>query len=786
MAADEVGIKISVETQKALADVSSFSKKASDSLSSLEDAAGGFGSVLKAAVAIFAGREILRGLEEMTSAASEGENALNQMQVSLKLAGDFSKEAASHLQEFAEKLQATTTLSSEAALKGIALAKSFNATNDEAEKMVQAAADLSAATGISLNTAIEGLGKTLEGTAGKFGKMVPGVNNLTQAQLRSGDAIQIVGERFKGASEALGNTFSGSITKAHNAFGEILKTMGGFITQSPVILKIISMISDGFREFNSFLLANTKSIREFVTSAVIELAGSISFAVEVLRRLTQGIGIVLNFVGLLAIGITQLIQIIGNIPGASDVFAALGTIIGKVVIQILEFVKVLANLPGVKDSLNIIGVDVDSMSEGIRKANQGLVTFTDNLSGDKIKDGIKVLADGTISGFDKLRDMEGHLDNGFKIVEDGATRAAKAIAKVGQNASAATKSASDAIANATKVISNLNKEAVSALIKNPFAVLQGTATIGKNENSGQAVTAAGLGIGSIATKGAAGASSLVSAIGSGFAESFLPGLGEAVGPILQAMAQGPEAVKGMIDSFIDALPEVLANIVKSIPVILDTLAQKLPDLIDRIATALSDAMPDVAANLAAHAPVMVFRMTNEFIKNIPHIVSEFSKEMLKIPGKFLDELVKGLKDALRGIGNSLNPLSGSGGGGLLDGAIGGVLAGPIGAVAGVFGGGGFFAEGGLVPSGFPRDSFPARMTSGELVISPGPTAQLQRFLDQHESGPSTSDLSQKIDSLTGAIQSGAQPQNLQVNLKVGERDLAKVMLNLNRQGFRTT
>ena len=65
----------------------------------------------------------------------------------------------------------------------------------------------------------------------------------------------------------------------------------------------------------------------------------------------------------------------------------------------------------------------------------------------------------------------------------------------------------------------------------------------------------------------------------------------------------------------------------------------------------------------------------------------------------------------------------------------------------------------MVPSGFPNDTFPARLTSGELVIDRSTVDKLNRFIDQ----------------------GGGSSQPIQINLKVGEADLAKVMYKLNKQ-----
>lgn len=76
-----------------------------------------------------------------------------------------------------------------------------------------------------------------------------------------------------------------------------------------------------------------------------------------------------------------------------------------------------------------------------------------------------------------------------------------------------------------------------------------------------------------------------------------------------------------------------------------------------------------------------------------------------------------------------------------------------------------FNEGGRVPEGFPNDTFPARLTSGEEVIDRSTSDALRRFL-------------------AGASSQNEEPKNIMINLQVGERQLAEVIVNLTRQGYR--
>ena len=115
--------------------------------------------------------------------------------------------------------------------------------------------------------------------------------------------------------------------------------------------------------------------------------------------------------------------------------------------------------------------------------------------------------------------------------------------------------------------------------------------------------------------------------------------------------------------------------------------------------------------------------------------------------------------------NQLTNFGGIGGGG--GGGGGGGVLGSFGKALG-------FAEGGLVPPGFPNDRYPAWLTSGERVLTPRQDDGLMRLLEDIASGRSVA-----------ARQSAAPAGPIQVVLQIGERELASVMLDLNRQGYRT-
>jgi hypothetical protein len=130
------------------------------------------------------------------------------------------------------------------------------------------------------------------------------------------------------------------------------------------------------------------------------------------------------------------------------------------------------------------------------------------------------------------------------------------------------------------------------------------------------------------------------------------------------------------------------------------------------------------------------------------------------------------------MGGGLNNIFGGGQGG---GGITGFIGGAIGSVGDVFG----FAEGGSikqVPAGFSGDTYPARLSSNELVIDQSTSGKLKQFLNgNNQSGDSISHalLNQILDALN-------QPVIVQTTAQVNDKAFADIILSLNRRNQRLT
>lgn len=144
----------------------------------------------------------------------------------------------------------------------------------------------------------------------------------------------------------------------------------------------------------------------------------------------------------------------------------------------------------------------------------------------------------------------------------------------------------------------------------------------------------------------------------------------------------------------------------------------------------------------------------------------------------VEGLVDGIKDGVR------DALSG------LPGAVADAIKGAVSFGGGGGGGGGIlsglgFATGGLVPPGYNNDTFPARLSSGELVIPKDLVGSLSDFLDvglspKKDNGDLNTAILGKIAALLG------QPMNVESSINISGQAFADIILKLSRNNARLT
>lgn len=299
---DKVEIQIVLDDGSVQKGFVNVKKQAAKTGKTLEDKLGGgfkkLGTKLAvlggAVAAAFAGRAIIE-------AAKQQEEAVNQLNTSLRLAGEFSEESSNQIQEFASQLQRTTTIGDETTLQMFAMARNLTKTNEEAQKLTEAAVELSAATGMSLDSAVKNLGKTFAGMTGELGESLPQLRGLSKEALQSGAALDFVLDRFGGAAAAKTKTFGGAMEQMSNNFGDLLESIGFVAIKSPALIAVINHISEAFADLGSSLMdaAPADALKGILDNMVTFAAGVNSFVIMPIEKAVRGLNFLFQGVRLL-------------------------------------------------------------------------------------------------------------------------------------------------------------------------------------------------------------------------------------------------------------------------------------------------------------------------------------------------------------------------------------------------------------------------------------------------------------------------------------------------------
>ena len=273
------------------------------------------------------------------------EEAVSLLNQSLKNAGTFSNEASLGIQKFASALQASSTFGDEVILQNIALARNFTSTNEQATKLVEAAVNLSAATGAPLEASITNLGKTFSGLSGRIAESIPAIRALSEEQLRAGAAIDLVAARFAGSALEATKTFNGQLAQLKNSFGDFLELIGAEL--APVIAKLVTNFQSAVDFLNSLDVSTRRTI--VVIAAAAAAIGPLLIG---LGFLSSALGAGLIAVRIFTGAMLKLLVILAGPVGITIAIVAFGAALAGVA---NVFIKLTQITESWSESLVILG-----------------------------------------------------------------------------------------------------------------------------------------------------------------------------------------------------------------------------------------------------------------------------------------------------------------------------------------------------------------------------------------------------------------------------------------------
>jgi hypothetical protein len=209
----------------------------------------GIGSAIKNSIgkvsAVAIGVALVKGFKDSIRLATIQEDAVTRLNNSLRLTGELSRAQSDELQEYASSLQRVSRFGDEVILNNLALAKSYGATNEQAKQILDASVDLASVMGIDLQSAVRNISKTIGGYSGELGESIPQLKALTKEQLQAGAGIDLIAEKFKGQGRNL-DTYGFATDQLSNSFGDLLESIGQFITKNPLIISSVKSSADAF------------------------------------------------------------------------------------------------------------------------------------------------------------------------------------------------------------------------------------------------------------------------------------------------------------------------------------------------------------------------------------------------------------------------------------------------------------------------------------------------------------------------------------------------------------
>lgn len=197
------------------------------------------------------------------------------------------------LMEQASELQSRSTLGDETIINQQAFLAALGLTETQIRQTIEAAVQLSYATGMELDGAVKNLAKTYSGLTGELGESIPALKQFTAEELKAGDAVAYINENYKGFAEVAASTGGGPVVQLKNQLGDLAEQIG--IVLLPTIQKLTEWLSD----ITSWMQSISPEAMEVIVTigAVVAAVGPLLTIGGKLITMLKGAVAAIGFVG---------------------------------------------------------------------------------------------------------------------------------------------------------------------------------------------------------------------------------------------------------------------------------------------------------------------------------------------------------------------------------------------------------------------------------------------------------------------------------------------------------
>lgn len=300
MTVEELIVKIGVDIKDAEQKLEAFGKKIKNVGDNISKASTPF---------LVAGGAITAALSGTVKAAANNEEAIARLNAALKATGQYSPELQSRMLALSTQMQNLTGVSDEAYIQMQAFGLQLGLSADQITKLIPKVADLSASTGVDLESAMRAAAMAVNGNVGMLQRYGIHVEKAEDGTV-SFDNVLDAFAGYAGAAEAKGNTLNGQLSIVKETFGDLAESVG---------YVLIPIIKDFIETYIAPLITKLQAIPPETLENTIKftaLAGGVMLAVGAIGKI---IGVISNLgnlftpTGLVMVGIGAFILLIVKI-----------------------------------------------------------------------------------------------------------------------------------------------------------------------------------------------------------------------------------------------------------------------------------------------------------------------------------------------------------------------------------------------------------------------------------------------------------------------------------------
>lgn len=632
---------------------------------------------------VLAAREIISAISGFVEEASKGEQALQNLNTALAVNGDFSVEASTKLEQYAEKIEQTTKFDKDLVLSQLAVAKSYGLSNEAAQKLVDSSIELSSATGISLDSAVSKLGKTLSGNAGALARQIPALRNLSEEALKSGAAFKVVSDQFSGTAASQAQSFSGAVTILSNAFGALSGDLGDVIVQNPVVVAAINGVKDVVLGLQNQFKGAAPAIKEFVGNMVKLAVSAIPPVIRGIQLLSLVVIDAFKAVSILGEALVSLVRAFINLGPIKSiiqgVFGASINILNQFLMAMSNILKSLSSIPGgsvfkemavaideLASSINSVnGEDVfNSLDTSLASVNEGIGAGIANAN--RFSDIVNQVGEFGATSFENLSESIANVDSTSSTTLKGLENLNKKgirtlgegiddLAQKSMELDEAIKGSFDKLKQSViDLQKEYDKQTLSRreLIEAQRKASEELASNAEKElkSQGKLSEAAIKQIElfrTLSEEKAKRDESKLTAVDD-FVDSSIAKSAVAFATPISAFIEGAKGVVSAVSGFLRAIPDFL-NSVSSLFDQITGLPEELFNSIDKLFGSITSLLRNVLANLFKNAGKILISAFTFLLKDLPTAILEAIKELPAI----IDEVLAQLPDILVSLADNL-------------------------------------------------------------------------------------------------------------------------------------